>query len=86
MTPIEFHYAIKDFNEQIKYNQRFELDKMRIQTFYLLNIQLSREDKYNSPKEMMPFEWDNIEPKIILELDDNDWLELNAKYTKCHLN
>lgn len=80
LTPIEFHYALKDFNEYNKINQRFELIKMRLQTFYLLNIQLSQESRYNSPEEMMPFEFDYKEPKQVLELTEEDWARLDRFY------
>ena len=80
LTPIEFHYALIDVNEQRKIDQRFELEKMRIQTFYLLNIQLSKNDKFDSPLEMMPFEWDKIKAKEVLTLTSEDWTQIEERF------
>jgi hypothetical protein len=55
---------------------------MRLQTFYLLNIQLDQESRYNSLEEMMPFEWDEIEEKKILQLTEEDWIALDKKFAK----
>lgn len=53
---------------------------MRLQTFYLLNIQLTNETRYNKPEDMMPFEFDKVEEKQILELTEEDWARLDRYY------
>lgn len=37
---------------------RLDLETMRLQTFYLINIQLKEKDKISSPEKLMPFSWD----------------------------
>jgi hypothetical protein len=40
------------------------------------------ETKITSLEEMMPFEWDDEqEVTEVLELTENDWLELDKKYS-----
>jgi hypothetical protein len=56
--------------------------KMRLQTFYLLNPQLPDNNRFNSPEEMMPFDWDKTP-----ELKEGatyipNWEELDRIYCK----
>lgn len=82
LTPIEFDYALIDYIKEKEHTERFELSNMRIQTFYLLNIQLDKESRYNSPEEMMPFAFDIKEVKEVPELNETDWLRMDKMYCK----
>lgn len=53
---------------------------MRIQTFYLLNIQLDQSSRYKSPEEMMPFSWEAIKEKPVYILNQEDWNNLQKVY------
>lgn len=87
LTPIELDFALKEIGEIEKFRQQFELIKMRLQTFYLLNIQLSQESRFDSPEDMIPFSFDLEKPlKEIIELNEEDWLTLDKKYSKWHFN
>lgn len=82
LTPIEFDYAITDYLKEKEHTERFELSKMRIQTFLLLNIQLDKESRFNTPEDMMPFNWEVGEVKEIPKLNETDWLKLDNTYCK----
>lgn len=58
MSPVEFHYALKDVQqrEQCHYETMFE--SMRIQTLYLWNIQVAKTDRIFDLQKFMPFVWD----------------------------
>lgn len=44
--------------------------------------------KLTSATQMMPFEWDKEvqEPKVTLNLTEEDWIMFDNKYVKGHLN
>ena len=86
LTPVEFYEALSDHELEIENNRRFELEKMRIQTFYLINIQLPISKRLKQPKELISFEWEQSEndknkpePQILTE---QEWLELDEKVKK----
>lgn len=55
---------------------------MRLQTFYLLNIQLPQESRFRSPEELIHFNWDDeLEPKEELQLTEEDWIKLDKIYS-----
>ena len=37
---------------------KLDMERMRIQTFYLMNIQIDKKDRFKTVQKMMPFEWD----------------------------
>ena len=54
---------------------------MRLQTFYLLNIQLDTKDRFTSTTEMMPFIWDEKSEEINnIGYTTEDWEELDKIY------
>jgi hypothetical protein len=83
LTPIEFYYALKDWKECQENNQRFSLEVMRLQTFYLLNIQLSRENRYRKPSDMMPFTFDKDKIDDDFEIPTPEkWKQLQEEFNK----
>lgn len=55
---------------------------MRLQTLYLVNIQLAKDSKITDPRELMRFEWDKpIEPNAYIPTDD-EWDKLQDFYGK----
>lgn len=77
-------------NARIEYEnsiQRFESDRMRLQTYYLVQYLSMGETKLSSATQMMPFEWDKLqELKPVLKLTEEDWIMFDNKYVKGHLN
>jgi hypothetical protein len=59
MTPRELEPIIRERADLIKDQNRLQFEVMRIQTLYLTNIQLKREDRFKDVFSFMPFEWDN---------------------------
>lgn len=58
LSPIEFHYALQDFNDLEIAHHKAIYESMRLQTFMLMNIQLPRKDKIKRPEDLMKFGWD----------------------------
>jgi hypothetical protein len=70
ITPKEFYAALKDRNEYdgelVEANVKMICDTLRIQTKYLMNIQIpKRKDRVKNEKLLMQFPWDikNNSPK-----------------------
>lgn len=75
--------GIKNKEQETQY--RIEMERMRLQTFYLINIQLKKDDKYETLTKLMPFDWDKKEtkPKIdndAIEWTEDDWEKIDKKY------
>lgn len=68
LAPVEFDYALKDYFKEEERRERFELEKMRLQTLYLVNCQIK--DQISDPRKLMPFSWDIVEVYIP---KDEDW-------------
>jgi hypothetical protein len=49
---------------------------MRIQTAFLINIQLEENDRITDPKKLMRFQWEKEEAK---ELNEPDWEALERE-------
>lgn len=64
LTPLEFDEALVDWNKVEESRQHFELEKMRIQTLYLVNIQLKKEDQIKDARKLITFPWDKIDVYI----------------------
>lgn len=58
LAPIEFDYALEDWQSE----DRNKWERMRLNTFHLLNIHLKKQLKH--VWELMPFDWDKIPEKI----------------------
>jgi hypothetical protein len=83
LTPIEFDFAIKESTEIEKFKQRSESNRMRLQTFYLVKTLSMSELPFETPEEMMPFNWDEKqEPKDEYIFTDEDWNKLTLEYCK----
>jgi len=80
LTPIEFYEALKDHSDQTQVVERNRLESMRLQTLYLINIQLAKENKFKSLHEVMPFNWDSEGSIEVPMLTSEDWLQLDKRY------
>jgi len=54
LAPIEFDYALKDWQTE----DRNKWERMRLNIFHLLNIQLPKKDKFKRVWDLIPFDWD----------------------------
>lgn len=70
LTPREFNAALKISNDYDETLQRFELEKMRLQTLYLINVHLDKKDKITDVRKLMPFAWDQVQVHIPTQ---DDW-------------
>ncbi len=70
LTPVEFDFAMKDYNEQNLRKQKFDAELMRLQTIFLMNANLPRESQILSTQELIRFPWEKEE---ITELPEPDW-------------
>jgi hypothetical protein len=56
---------------------------MRLQTFYLVNMQLPKEKAIRDPRALMPFDWDDeYTPEEVYIPTAEEWEELDRKYAK----
>ena len=53
---------------------------MRLQTFYLVSIQLSDDSKIKEPIDLMKFEWESDKPVEIVE--HPDWERLDREINR----
>jgi len=53
------------------------MELMRLQTFYLVSIQLSDDSKINEPKDLIKFTWD--EEKKVDIVEEPDWVKLDKE-------
>jgi len=63
MTPYELSAASHAVQRTLTSKLRAEWELMRWQTWHLINIQLSKNDKYTTPKDMQRFPWEGIADK-----------------------
>lgn len=63
LTPVEFFAAVKSKEEYdgyaVKSVIRHVCETMRLQTHWLVNIQLPKNKKIKNPRQMMRFLWDD---------------------------
>ena len=82
-TPLEIFLLFKINNEKKRNEfiatQRAMFESMRLQTLYLINIQLERKDRYKHPEKLMPFEWDQKIKSEITRFTDEEGKRLDAK-------
>lgn len=76
LTPIEFDFALRDFNEQNLLKQRFDAELMRLQTAYLINVNLQEKDQFTDPRKLLRFPW---EAEEIKETGEPDWERLERE-------
>jgi hypothetical protein len=70
---LDFAYKLRE--DEMK--DRWEI--MRLQTFYLINLQLKPENALQDVTELMKFKWDQDQAKEIIE---PDWNELENQLYK----
>lgn len=56
---------MEEFGEREMAHYRTTYDSMRLQTWFLLNIQLSKKDKIKDAQSLMTFSWDKMETKDV---------------------
>lgn len=81
LSPIEFYHSLEEHRKAIDDNRRFELNKMRLQTFYLFNIQVDKKNRFKSPEKMMPFDWEKVQKEVVIPTPEK-WDELQKRYGK----
>jgi len=74
LTPKEFELALDDYDEAEERREKFELEKMRLQTLYLVNVHIK--DKVTDLRKFMPFEWDKYEVYVPTDADWKHFDEL----------
>jgi hypothetical protein len=75
LTPIEFDYALGDYIKEVELNNRFELEVMRLQTLYLVNMQLDQNNQIKDVKDLMRFKWEEEDKNKELIIPDWEKLE-----------
>ena len=77
-----YNTAIGDLFLKIKYYAESNLEERKIraeltrtQTFFLVNLQLSEKDKYESPQKMWSFEWDKEPQEPISEKEQKESID-----------
>lgn len=66
-TPIEFNRLLEIKGDKDTQEYRRDMHSMRLQTWTLMRVHMSEkaQNKYNTPKSIMPFEWDYVAPVIV---------------------
>ena len=70
LIPVEFTQALQQWNTDREAQERFELEKMRLQTLYLMNVHLKTPLK--KVTDLMEFEWDKKESEVFIPTTE-DW-------------
>ena len=71
-TPIEIYHSLEAYSISKLENIKESWEQMRIQTYYLINIQVDKKYKmdYNKFKRTyLPFAWDEDKPKEAIKVD-----------------
>ncbi len=85
-TPREIYFAFKAFAEE-RSNQVFELNKMRLQTMPLYNLQIPKEtDRIKDPRELLIFQHDDPLPEAaeIKIPTPEEWEEMDRRLAEIH--
>jgi hypothetical protein len=81
-TPFEFNrlLEIKELQERRGFRQ--DMERMRIQTMSLINIQLAKKDRIKKLSDFMPFEWDIVDKQDAeaAEMTEEDWQALDDNF------
>jgi hypothetical protein len=80
LTPRQFSFALDDAFKKEERRERFELEKMRLQTFHLVNIQLDRKNKISDIRKLMPFAWEKVKVHVPTA---EDWERMDNIVKKC---
>jgi hypothetical protein len=80
-SPLEFHKLLS-IKKEVDYNHyKQDMERMRMQTFYLVNVHLG-DKQVKTFEALMPFDWDTKAPKLKDKiLTEEDWLKLDAKFS-----
>lgn len=70
VTPLEFYEAIKDDTDTRVQQVRLIADSIRMQTLWLVNIQLPRNKKIRNAKKLWQFPWDDEGRKAVQNFDE----------------
>lgn len=65
LSPVEFFYSMEEYGERQMTYHKVVYDSMRLQTFFLVNLQLARKDKIKDVHKLMPFPWDKEQSKEV---------------------
>jgi hypothetical protein len=65
LTPVELHYGLVDFFERNEQLIKADFERMRLQTMYLVNIQVRKEDQKQDVTKFMPLPWDEKKKQSI---------------------
>ena len=57
-TPLEFNRLLEIKQNDNVVSYRLDMERMRLQTMVLFNIQVADKDRRKTPQAFMPFEWD----------------------------
>lgn len=70
LSPVEFHYAIKDDRMRQEQNTRDTFDAMRLQTWVLVNMQVKKGHQLSQPEKLFTFPWDKKKEQKTQSLDE----------------
>ena len=80
-TPRELWYSFKAIAKERDRRTRANLESMRLQTLYLVNLQLG-DKAIKDPRALMPFEWDDEYIEEVYIPTPEEWEEMDRKYVK----
>lgn len=60
LTPVEFYYAIKDFDDVELRRIKTSAEAIRMSTWWLVNVQLPKRKKIRKPNRIMQFWFDAL--------------------------
>ena len=63
LTPAEFEDALINDGRNQERLWRQDMERMRIQTLALVNIQMEQKNQFSSAEKFMAFPWDKYKPK-----------------------
>lgn len=65
--------AFEQKNKEVEEHRKFEMSKMRLQTMFLVNLQLPTGKQLKKPEKLMRFEWERGTPEQVPKLTKEDW-------------
>jgi len=68
MTPLEFDSFYKGAINTYENKEQQQWERMRLQTWFLINVQLERKKQIKKPEKLIKFPWEKIDiPKFTHE-------------------
>ena len=80
-TPIEFDKLLMVKGDEKNNQYKLDMERMRMQTLYLVNVQIK--DKIKEASRLMPFPWDSDGVKNDIDskpMTDEDWEALDKQF------